>query len=108
MIMSPENRLRRLSLAASAFVAILAAAVPGTAQSSPPSGGYQELVALYEEWREFERPATRDGAPDYTAAAMAKKHAELKDYPGAAIGGDRSRAAGRSNSRSTTIWSGPR
>ena len=28
----------------------------------------------------FERPAIRDGAPDYTAAAMARKHEELATY----------------------------
>jgi hypothetical protein len=43
-------------------------------------GGYEDLTALFSEWREFERPALREGAPDYTAAALARKHTELKTY----------------------------
>lgn len=35
--------------------------------------GYDELVALFEEWRVFEQPDLRDGAPDYSAAAMEEK-----------------------------------
>ena len=34
-------------------------------------GGYEDLVALFEEWREFQKPRVVDGVPDYTAAAMA-------------------------------------
>ncbi|MCP3961603.1 MAG: DUF885 domain-containing protein [bacterium] len=36
------------------------------------------MLALFEEWRAFERPADRAGAPDYTAAAMAAQHRGLK------------------------------
>lgn len=35
---------------------------------------YQDLLALFSEWRSFERPPLRDGAPDYTAARMARAH----------------------------------
>ena len=35
--------------------------------------GYDELVALFEEWRVFEQPDLRDGAPDYSTAAMEEK-----------------------------------
>ncbi len=62
------------------LAALFAAAIPSSAQSSPPTGGYQELVALFEEWRAFERPALLDGAPDYSAAAMAEKHRQLKAF----------------------------
>ncbi len=34
-------------------------------------------VKLFEDWRTFERPPLRDGAPDYTAATFARRHAEL-------------------------------
>lgn len=40
----------------------------------------QDLVALFNDWRAFEQPEIAGGAPDYTAAAMAKKHQELKTY----------------------------
>lgn len=49
-----------------------AAAASGYAASD-----YSELVALFEEWRAFERPALRDGAPDYSAAAMADQARRL-------------------------------
>lgn len=45
-----------------------------------PSTSYDDLVALFEEWREFERPAFADGVPDYTAGAMASQHRELATF----------------------------
>ncbi|HEX6313267.1 MAG TPA: hypothetical protein VFZ73_00345, partial [Gemmatimonadaceae bacterium] len=47
---------------------------------SAQTGSYQGLTRLFTEWRAFERPAMRNGAPDYTAATMARKHAALKDW----------------------------
>jgi hypothetical protein len=44
----------------------------------PTSTSYQDLVALFQEWRQFERPAIRDGAPDYTPAAQARRHEGLR------------------------------
>lgn len=44
------------------------------------SGTYEDLVKLFEEWREFQKPDIFDGVPDYTAEAMAKQHLELKEY----------------------------
>jgi hypothetical protein len=41
---------------------------------------YDALTALFAEWREFENPPLRDGAPDYTAATFAKRHAELPKW----------------------------
>ena len=54
--------------------------VPPTigAQGSSPS--YSALTRLFTEWRAFERPPLRNGAPDYTAASMARKHAELRSW----------------------------
>ena len=44
------------------------------------NGTYEDLVKLFEVWREFQKPAIVDGVPDYTADAMAKQHFELKEY----------------------------
>lgn len=41
---------------------------------------YSALIALFNDWRKFERPATREGVPDYTEAAMRAKHQQLKVY----------------------------
>jgi uncharacterized protein (DUF885 family) len=51
------------------------AAHAGAAQSS-----YQDLVSLFNEWRAFERPPLRNGVPDYTGAAVARKQNDLKTY----------------------------
>ena len=51
----------------------------GNAQNPPPDS-YDALVQLFEEWREFESPPMRDGAPDYTAERFDAAYAELPDY----------------------------
>jgi len=66
---------RRLAtvLLASAFLAQAAAAA-----GAPP--GYDGLLKLFEDWRAFEHPPLKDGAPDYTAATFERRHQELKAY----------------------------
>jgi hypothetical protein len=61
-------------------VAIAMSAASGNAQPTPGKGTYEDLVALFAHWRTFERPAVRDGAPDYTAETLARKHTELNSY----------------------------
>lgn len=68
--------LRTLALAA----LLLSGSLPAPSGSGQPAGSYQDLLALFEEWRAFERPALRDGAPDYGAAAMAAKQRQLAAY----------------------------
>jgi hypothetical protein len=41
------------------------------------SNTYEQLVILFKEWREFQRPVQVNGVPDYTVQAMQKQHAEL-------------------------------
>ncbi len=61
-----------------------AASAPSTAGAPSPrvsiSTDYRDLLQLFEDWRAFERPPTLDGAPDYSAAQTARRHAELKIY----------------------------
>ena len=42
--------------------------------------GYDKLVQLFKDWRAFEQPPLRDGAPDYTAATFARRHKELAAF----------------------------
>ncbi len=49
-------------------------------EAVPASTSYDDLLALFAEWREFQQPALVDGVPDYTAAAMAAQHAALAGY----------------------------
>ena len=39
---------------------------------------YQDLVNLFKEWRKFEKPPLREGAPDYTAETFEKRWPEFK------------------------------
>ena len=49
-------------------------------KAQPGRGTYDELVRLFKEWREFQKPKVIDGLPDYSDAAMKKQHQELKTF----------------------------
>jgi hypothetical protein len=49
-------------------------------EDSNAAGSYEDLLQLFSDWRDFERPPMLDGAPDYTAERFAAAHAELADY----------------------------
>ncbi|MGH8722781.1 MAG: DUF885 family protein, partial [Burkholderiales bacterium] len=66
-----------LSLAALSLASL---AENSDAHAPPAPPGYEKLVELFQDWRAFERPRLKDGAPDYTAAAFAKRHAELAAF----------------------------
>ena len=65
------NRTATL-IAAALFVTL---PVPLDGQSS-----WNDLVDLFGEWREFERPEFINGVPDYTASAMARQQQELEGW----------------------------
>jgi len=46
----------------------------------PASTSYEDLVTLFGEWRDFEKPVLVDGVYNYTAPAMAEQHRELARY----------------------------
>jgi len=50
----------------------------GIGQASPLNN-YDELVNLFKEWRAFETPPLKDGAPDYTAETFEKRWPEFKE-----------------------------
>ena len=74
------------------FVSLLAAAThagPARAQAARPDNAaqtivaaqdYAELIMLFDDWRTFVQPVIRNGVPDYGAAAMATKAADLPRY----------------------------
>lgn len=61
------------------LLAALTAASLATTVPSPVLGqsAWIDLVDLYEDWREFERPDFVEGVPDYSASAMARQQDEL-------------------------------
>ncbi|MCL4849174.1 MAG: DUF885 family protein [Acidobacteria bacterium] len=77
--------MSRRWLAASAMVALVAAASACSGPSAPPaepaverSTSYDDLLALFKEFRAMALPEVRDGVPDYTTAAMEAQHAKLR------------------------------
>ena len=44
------------------------------------SSDYHDLVALFNEFREFQEPQLTDGVPDYTNAALREKYNGLKGF----------------------------
>src|ERR1700761_4014759 len=54
------------------IAATLLACLPVAAMAQSTSG-YQSLVNLFKEWREFEHPVMKGQVPDYGAGAMAAK-----------------------------------
>ena len=77
---------------------------PCLAGEGQPADSYPDLVALFEEWRAFERPPMLNGAPDYTAATMARMHDELEAYQARLSAFEID--DGPSHGKSTTTWSG--
>ena len=59
-----------------------APAAAGTAADSSgvSSTDYRDLLKLFAEWRAFEQPPMRNGAPDYSAERFAAAHAELAQW----------------------------
>jgi hypothetical protein len=66
--------MRGRLLAHAALVLLMTTTLPAVAAT------YADLVALHADFRRFETPPQRDGAPDYTAATTAKRYAELATF----------------------------
>ncbi|MBL4661700.1 MAG: hypothetical protein JKY19_15175 [Alcanivoracaceae bacterium] len=48
--------------------------------NSGESESYKNLVQLFLDWRQFERPPMLDGAPDYTAKTFVKRYDSFHEY----------------------------
>src|SRR5687768_12745547 len=72
--------LRTTGIGAAVLVAA-ALVTPGSngARAAQPATP-QDLLRLFDDFVAFERPALKDGAPDYTAAMLQRKRQELKSY----------------------------
>ena len=76
------TRARALAIYACLLTAIVtttAYRVRAAATGRTP-GQYADLVALFTDWRAFQRPALIDGVPQYTTAAMNAQRQKLPDY----------------------------
>ncbi|MGQ0384857.1 MAG: DUF885 family protein [Gammaproteobacteria bacterium] len=65
-------------------IAFMAAALAGPAHSGEVAviDGYGKLLQLHRDWRQFEEPPLLDGAPDYRAATLVRRHAGLAGFRG--------------------------
>ena len=59
-----------------ALICLLALNAPIEPTSAQQAGSYEELLALFRDWREFESPPKLDGAPDYTAGQFDRRYPE--------------------------------
>ncbi|MDX1515606.1 MAG: hypothetical protein R3288_02140 [Woeseiaceae bacterium] len=77
----PDMRfvVRRVNISALA-VAALSCFNNVHADSTTDAKGYDDLVALFVDWREFEQPPLLDGAPDYTAQRFDAAYARLPEF----------------------------
>ena len=50
------------------------------AAAAPAPATYDDLLALFADWRTFQKPRLVHGVPDYSAAAMAAQHQGLGAY----------------------------
>jgi hypothetical protein len=78
--MMPHDVRRSVARRALAVATVvLAATALAAAYRQPPAGRYQDLVALFDEWRAFEEPPRLgNGAPDYSPATNSRRLAELR------------------------------
>jgi hypothetical protein len=49
-------------------------------EAAVKSTDYQDLVRLFKEFRDYQKPTIRDGVPDYTEEAMTKQYAGLPEF----------------------------
>jgi Bacterial protein of unknown function (DUF885) len=71
--MANSLALRGLAVAVAGLVLAAPAALAGV----PAGPGYDAFTKLFQDWRAFEHPPMKDGAPDYTAATTTRRLQEL-------------------------------
>jgi hypothetical protein len=76
--------LRRVTTDIAALAVVVLAASCGTPPAATPAAAkstrYEDLTTLFSEWRSFQQPKRVDGAPDYSAAAMATQARDLGGF----------------------------
>jgi hypothetical protein len=71
------------SLTLGFLISALLAAACGTAEkrsAEPRSTRYEDLLSLFSEWRNFQKPKIVDDVPDYSASVMAAQQRDLETY----------------------------
>jgi len=77
----PHTLTSRKLLFSAAFLILIAGCTQKSAtEKERRSTRYEDLVALFDAWRAFEKPPLVDGIHDYSAKAMAAQYRELAAY----------------------------
>ncbi len=64
-----------------ALLALVMAMAGGSmAANDRGTSGYDQLLELFADWRQFERPPVRKGAPDYTKETFDARYAEFQSF----------------------------
>ena len=64
----------------SAALTVAVACAPSDVRNEEQSASYDDLIALFDEWRVFQRPQLVDGVPDYSADALTAQFDELPSF----------------------------
>jgi len=72
--------LRSTALLAGFLICIAGCTSKHDSHPIQQSNRYDDLVALFAEWRVFQKPPLVDGVFDYSAPAMTKQHHDLTTY----------------------------
>ncbi|MEX2497140.1 MAG: hypothetical protein WD448_13675 [Woeseia sp.] len=76
--MLENDRRGSTNALAALMLATFTLIMPAQAQDAEKS--YDDLLQLFEDWREFESPPMRDGAPDYTRERFAAAYKEFGKF----------------------------
>ncbi len=49
-------------------------------ETAAKASNYQDLVELFKEFREYQKPIIKEGVPDYTEKAMAEQYSRLPEF----------------------------
>jgi hypothetical protein len=73
-------RIGSLSVLALSLIAVVAAVHARQSRAPSEMPGYSNLLELFREWREFQKPRLVGGVPDYSGAAMSEQHRRLPEF----------------------------
>jgi len=61
-------------------ISVLFCCSPNDEKPKTIESKYEDLVKLFKEWREFQKPELNDGVPNYTASAMEEQRYGLQEF----------------------------
>lgn len=78
LVQAKTKYMKHFTFALITLLISLCLACEPTSKAPSGSNQYQDLLQLYQSWRNFETPPLRDDAPDYTAATFQKRQPEFQ------------------------------